>query len=60
MTPSIAAAALSLAGSRCPGPRERRDWKTVTAGRLTDTIFRINRCGALQPAVAAGSSSERG
>ena len=35
-------------------------WRAVTAGRLTDTIFRINRCGALQPAVAACSSSERG
>ena len=35
-------------------------WRAVTAGRLTATIFRINRCGALQPAVAAGSSSQRG
>ena len=35
-------------------------WRAVTAGRLTATIFRINRCGALQPAVAACRSSERG
>ena len=35
-------------------------WRAVTAGRLTAPIFRINRCGALQPAVAACRSSERG
>ena len=35
-------------------------WRAVTAGRLTATIFRNNRCGALQPAVAASRSSERG
>ena len=35
-------------------------WRAVTAERLAATIFGINRCGALQPAVAASRSSERG
>ena len=35
-------------------------WRAVTTGRLTATIFRISRCGALQPAVADCNNSERG